>query len=130
MSLDIAKQNDDTVIIASDFVNQSDIQNVSDGYHTFGELYSHRIKLFLSLMNLAHLRAWDCGWSKRHDDGELCFGGGWCIGWIIAPSGLQIRYHFEDWRNAQKHLECEIGLPWNGVDETLDALDELMSIMC
>ena len=58
---------------------------ISEGYHTFSELYDHRIMLFLALMKAASDAGLECGWSRRHDDGELCFGGGWVIGWINCP---------------------------------------------
>ena len=99
---------------------------ISDGYHTFNELYDHRIMLFLALMKAASDAGLECGWSRRHDDGELCFGGGWVIGWITTPAGLQARYHMEDSRPLPPSLERPLGSPWNGQEETLTALAELM----
>ena len=101
--------------------------DVSDGYHTFGELYDHRILAFMAAMKLAHNAAMDCGWSKKHDDGELCFGGGWVVAWITAPSGLQARYHMEETRPLPLSLERPLGSPWNGKEETLEALAEIAS---
>lgn len=98
---------------------------VSDGYHTFGELYDHRISLFIALMSMASARGLDCGWSRNHSDGLPCFGGGWVIGWITTPSGRQARYHMEDSRPLLPGLERPVGSPWNGIEETLDALAEL-----
>jgi hypothetical protein len=55
-----------------------DTNTVSDGYHTFGELYEHRITLFLVLM----LRHPNISWrSRNHADGSE-----W-EGWFIA--GIQ-----------------------------------------
>ena len=102
---------------------------ISEGYHTFSELYDHRIMLFLALMKAASDAGLECGWSRKHDDGELCFGGGWVIGWIVAPSGLEVRYHMEDTRPLPPALEHERGTPWNGVNETLPALDELAKLL-
>ena len=99
--------------------------DVSDGYHTFGELYNHRIHNFLAVMGMASASGLECGWSRKHDDGESCFGGGWVIAWVTAPSGLQARYHMEDTRPLPPSLEREIGAPWNGQEETLEALAEL-----
>ena len=76
---------------------------VSDGFHTFDELYRHRMLLCASLFN-----AWDESWelhgvtdihkSLRHSSGELCFGGGWFIVVAQLPTG-QISYHYpeKDW---------------------------------
>lgn len=99
--------------------------DVSDGFHTFPQLYDHRISLFLALMTMASKAGMECGWSRNHDDGKPCFGGGWVIAWITAPSGKQARYHMEDSRPLNPALEKEIGSAWNGNEETLSALAEL-----
>ena len=73
--------------------------NTSDGYHTFNELYEFR-----KAYNIALFNEWaangKCSVHKswRHDDGELCFGGGWFIVVAILPQG-QISNHYEakDW---------------------------------
>lgn len=106
---------------------------VSDGYHTFDELYEHRIQLFLVLLAVAARRFLNIGWSKRHSDGELCFGGGWVLAWIELPSGLQIRYHIKESYILEnkclvgglEYFEQEKAPVWNGVNETLDGLKEL-----
>ena len=103
-------------------IPSSELQNMSDGYHTFKELYDHRIMLFLALMRMAADAGLECGWSRKHSDGELCFGGGWVIGWVAMPNGKQARYHMEDTRPLPPMLEKPLGLPWNGKEETLDAL--------
>lgn len=43
-------------------------KNISDGYHTFGELYEHRIVLFSALCNAYKGISWK---SKKHFDDEL-----------------------------------------------------------
>ncbi len=96
-----------------------------EGAYSMSELYESRITGFIELMNQATQKGLKAGWSKRHDDGELCFHGGWVITWIIAPSGKQARYHMEDTRPLPPELEVELGLTWNGEDETLEALKEL-----
>ena len=88
-------------------------------------LYKCRVSLFLTLMGESHMHKMDCGWSRKHSDGDLCFGGGWCVGWITTPSGRQARYHFEDNKNLPRAMEKDKGSAWNGKEETLDALAEL-----
>ena len=49
----------------------SDTKNISDGYHTFGELYEHRHALFLCLLKLNsysdHEPPWfDAYWTRKH----------------------------------------------------------------
>jgi hypothetical protein len=73
--------------------------NYSDGYHTFNELYEFR-----KMYNAALFNEWfkqglyEVHKSKKHFDGEDCFGGGWFIVVAILPSG-QISNHYElkDW---------------------------------
>ena len=107
-------------------IPSSELQNMSDGYHTFAELYDHRIMLFLALMRLAADAGMECGWSRKHSDGALCFGGDWVIGWVTLPSGKQVRYHMEDTRPLPPDLEKEIGSQWNGKEETIEALSEFL----
>lgn len=72
-----------------------DIGYVSDGYHTFGELYEHRITLFLSMVViLDEIDLWGCkSWySYKHHDGS-----GY-DGWILVcvediDTKEQISYH-------------------------------------
>lgn len=74
-------------------------ENTSDGYHTFKELYEFR-----KLYNAALFNEWArenrmaVHKSKRHSDGEECFGGGWFIVMATLPNG-QISNHYEmkDW---------------------------------
>ena len=103
-----------------------DSNQVADEFHTFGELYEHRVKLMMVLMAVVHGQpGFDVGWSLRHEDGELCFGGGW-VAWILLPNGKQIRYHIADSVPLPKNLEKEVGAKWNKRDETLEGLKELM----
>lgn len=44
------------------------IGNLSDGYHTFNELYHHRAILFSVVCNLFPDKAWK---SKLHDTGDM-----------------------------------------------------------
>lgn len=67
------------------------IGEMSDGYHTFNGLYYQRMVLFAALVKAHKDRAWK---SLRHEDGELCFGGGWFIVGIDTPQG-SYTYHYE-----------------------------------
>lgn len=60
---------------------------VSDGYHTFSELYAHRILLFITLMKCNKIISWK---SRLHSDGTKYEG--WFIGGMKLPSG-DITYH-------------------------------------
>jgi hypothetical protein len=69
-------------------------EEVSDGYHTFKELYEFREqynRLFLETCAKAGL--YDVHKSKRHGDGEKCFGGTYFIVMAELPTG-QISNHY------------------------------------
>ena len=72
-----------------------DMGNVSDGYHTFNELYRYRMLYNAAFFNeLAKGDVKVCK-SHKHYDGEECFGGGWFIVMAELPTG-QISYHYEN----------------------------------
>jgi len=98
----------------------SDVRgNYSDGHHTFNELYEFRktynallfnewAKPYMERMDAIErgaivqanlvLPKHDVHKSWKHNDGELCFGGGWFIVIAVLPTG-QISNHYEakDW---------------------------------
>ena len=69
-------------------------KNISDGYHTFGELYYHRMILFSLLLNSYKDISWK---AKKHHDGTM-FGEDSFICGIETPEG-QYTYHYnlEHW---------------------------------
>lgn len=75
------------------------ISSVSDGYHTFDELYEQRMVYNAVLFNeWAKTGKYNVHKSTRHNDGELCFGGGWFIVVALLPSGLvSNHYSMEFW---------------------------------
>lgn len=69
----------------------TDKSQISDGYHTFAELYEHRHALFLALVSTMP-ECFCMSW--RHSDGEPCFGGNeWFIVIGELPTGQQVSYH-------------------------------------
>ena len=90
-----------------------DIGELSDGYHTFNELYEFRKVYNAALFNewaenletssdfgqaLFNVPKYNVHKSWRHSDGELCFGGGWFIVSAMLPTGLiSNHYKAEDW---------------------------------
>jgi len=92
-------------------------ENTSDGHHTFKELYEFRKAYNVALFNewakiktgkivdwgsepatMKWLPKYDVHKSWKHNNGELCFGGGWFIVVAVLPDG-QISNHYkaEDW---------------------------------
>lgn len=97
--------------------------STSDGYHTFDELYRHRMLLTAALLNAWHrLEGEGVGEdmsphkSWRHSDGSAPFGGGWFIVVAELPTG-QISYHYErqHWDLFQIP-ERELPAPFDGHD--------------
>lgn len=82
---------------------------ISDGYHTFKELYDIRLAYNVALFNewsipvtchtptedvILERPKYNVHKSWKHFDGELCFGGGWFIVVAVLPTG-QISNHYE-----------------------------------
>jgi hypothetical protein len=90
------------IIRQSGFLNPGEI---SDGYHTFNELYEHRIKLFVALCRLiqhnpAYAGSFPVWRSKKHSDGTG--DAEWFIMGINTEFGKQISYHLpmKEWDNT------------------------------
>jgi hypothetical protein len=103
-------------------LDSNEISLINDKFHSFEELYTFRMLYNALLFNewakqitetkewdkneKGHLYAkvvsktykYDIHKSIRHNNGELCFGGGWFVVVAILPSG-QITNHYkvEDW---------------------------------
>lgn len=67
------------------------IGDISDGYHTFNELYHHRAVLFAVICNMYPDKAWK---SKQHDDPNSPMYDGMFIVGIETPEG-QATYHYD-----------------------------------
>ena len=97
------------------------IGELSDGYHTFDQLYDFRREYNAALVNSG---VWPAHKSHRHHDGELCFGGGWFIVMMETPFG-QISNHYECEYWDEFHCEEKyVADEWDGhTDE--DVLERL-----
>ena len=105
-------------------IPEGGIGEVSDGFHTFNELYRQRMYLFATLVNLFPEKAWK---SYRHDDGELCFGGGWFVVCIETLEG-PYSYHYENqYFDLFQCQELSKGKPWDG--HTDKDVDRLLSLV-
>ena len=115
-----------TIMDAPTIIEMPDtgIGDLSDGYHTFNGLYEQRAILFAALVKAYKDKSWK---SHRHEDGELCFGGGWFIVGIDTPKG-SYTYHYEDkYWDMFDCTELERGKHWDGHTEK-DAEPRLMSL--
>ena len=84
--------------------------NISDGHHTFDELYSHRMLLYVSLMKSYPHISWR---SKKHSDGTGY--SGYFIAGMNLPTGT-ITYHIIDkfWDLLNNVKELEVAPEWDG----------------
>jgi hypothetical protein len=88
---------------------------VSDGYHSFDELYAFRMVYNAALFNeWAAAGRHDVHKSWKHSDGEPAFGGGWFVVVAQLPTG-QITNHYEaqEWDLFQIP-ERETAAKWDG----------------
>ena len=83
--------------------------SLSDGYHSFGELYHHRAVLFSMICNQNKEKAWK---SLLHSDGTM-FEGMFIVG-INTPYG-QVTYHYDlpEW-DLFKVKVLDNGKVWDG----------------
>lgn len=97
-----------------------DVGCVSDGYHTFDELYEHRITLFIALCFEVHVHVGSTlGWqegpwrSKLHSDGTALEG--WFVMGIGTEPGDQLTYHLplERWDETDFVVELERAPEWD-----------------
>lgn len=65
-----------------------DVGRISDGYHTFNELYDHRAKLFAVIVAVFPKVSWK---SKKHSGGDM-FNDMFIVG-ITTPEG-NYSYHY------------------------------------
>lgn len=92
---------------------------ISDGYHTFDELYYHRMMLFSVICRDHKEKAWK---SKQHQDGSM-FDDYFIVG-ITTPAGdFTYHYHEQHW-GVFDVKEIERAPEWDG--HTSDDIIRLM----
>jgi len=93
-----------------EIINNREIETVSDGYHTFDELYFHRMILFSVICEQNILKAWK---SKLHYDGTM-FENYFIVG-INTPEGqYSYHYHMEYWDHFENIKEIPNAPEWDG----------------
>ena len=109
-------------------IKPEDMGEVSDGYHTFNELYEYRMLYNAALFNeFAKQGLYDVHKSRKHSDGEYPFGNSnWFIVMAELPTG-QISNHYEmkDWDKFQIP-EKPLANKWDG-HSPRDVADRLAS---
>jgi len=96
---------------------------MTDGYHTFNELYHHRAILFAVICNQNSEKAWK---SKMHADGTM-FDGMFIVG--IETKEGQATYHYaiEPYWDLYKVKEIDMAPEWDGHSSD-DVLERILNI--
>lgn len=89
--------------------DNKDMGEVSDGNHTFNELYEHRTTLFSIILNQNKDKGWK---SKLHDDGTMF--DNYFIAGITTPEGEYTYHQHMDWWNKFDVEEREKAPAWDG----------------
>ncbi len=109
-----------------------DTGEMSDGYHTFDELYEFR-KVYHSLLfnEWGKQDLYDVHKSMRHNNHDLCFDGEYFIVQATLPTG-QISNHYElkDWDMFSIPVWHHARQPWDGhsAEDVLKRLKGLPTI--
>lgn len=102
--------------------DEIEVGNISDGYHTFDELYYHRMILFSIICNQNSHYAWK---SWLHADGTM-YDDYFIIG-ITTPQGDYTYHYHKDCWNMFKVPILARGHVWDG-HEPKD-IDRLLSLL-
>lgn len=93
-----------------------DMGEVSDGYHTFNQLYHQRAILFATIVNQNKYIAWK---SYKHSDGKYCFdkNGEWFVVGIDTPEGSYTYHYSKEYWDYFDCKELPCGKVWDGHTE-------------
>ena len=104
INLEILFKDQDDYILVKEGTKSKDMGEVSDGCHTFNELYEYRMLYNAALFNeFAKQGLYDVHKSRKHSDGKYPFDdSNWFIVMAELPTG-QISNHYEmkDWDKFQ-----------------------------
>jgi hypothetical protein len=103
--------------------------DISDGYHTFNELYDHRITLYIKMCEFLSVLVFPPPiWkSRKHSDGTEWEG--WFILGIGIEKGKQITYHLpiSRWDECDFADELTAAPEWDGHTSN-DVLERLKNL--
>lgn len=85
------------------------IGEISDGYHTFNELYYHRMVLFAVICNSYRDKSWK---SWKHHDGTM-YEDYFIVGIETDAGQYSYHYHKDEWRYFEVK-EVEFAPEWDG----------------
>ena len=102
-----------------------DVGEISDGYHTFNQLYHQRAILFAAIVNQNKGISWK---SYKHSDGKYCFDsdGEWFVVGIDTPKGSYTYHYSKEYWDYFECKELDCGKEWDG--HTEDDVIRLLSL--
>jgi hypothetical protein len=118
--------------------NMSTMDDVSDGYHTFGELYDHRRALMVALMSCNREISWRS--KQHHPDDQPMFDGYFVVGMDLPIGQISYHYklsHWDDFSGISKYKHApkydghtpqstvDNLIYWAGMPKKLDKVREL-----
>lgn len=103
-----------------------DRAKISDGYHTFAELYEHRIELYITLCRVLRIK-YPIWRSRLHSDGTGFEG--WFVLGLDTMRGKQITYHLPDsrWDDCGFAMTLPQAPPFDG-HTSADVLERLRKL--
>ncbi len=109
VEIDLTDGNGDTSNFGFDEVKLSVNGDTSDGYHTFDELYYHRMMLFAVICNQNRLISWK---SWKHDDGTM-YDDYFIVGIETDQGHYTYHYHKDYWKLFDVK-ELDFAPKWDG----------------
>lgn len=109
VEVDLTDGNGDTSDYRFDEVILSVSGDTSDGYHTFDELYHHRMVLFSIICNQNKDKAWK---SRLHNDGTM-YDNYFIVGITTNAGDYTYHYHLDNW-NSFDVKELPTAPEWDG----------------
>jgi hypothetical protein len=103
-------------------IEVASIGEISDGYHTFDELYYHRMVLFSVICNQNKEKAWK---SKLHADGTM-YDNYFIVGITTDEGDYTYHYHMDSW-DMFNVKELEFAPEWDG--HKPDDIARLLSLL-
>ena len=105
-----------------DMEESHDTDTISDGFHTFGELYYHRLVLFAYICNSNKELSWK---SKLHHDGTMH--PNYFIVGISTAEGMYTYHYHEKYWSMFRVKELDKAPEWDG--HKPEDVDRLLSLL-
>lgn len=112
---ELVTTSEDNPFLDPDWASDLGGDDVSDGHHTFGELYDHR-RAFTAVLAAMAATAGESWRSKAHhpDDSPMFEGGYFIVGINLPPGVITYHYKLSHWDDFASVPELEHAPKWDG----------------